>query len=111
MKPQTTVQILRCLILGRYTASIEGGELKIRGPQPLAGPLPASIKARRDELVACLSEHCGGTWPAAPGSALHAAYHANDNAAATFTSRLRERRNGKEHDASKRGNDEGVTQR
>jgi hypothetical protein len=44
------------------------GRLETEGPQPLAGPLPASIKARRDELVAYLLECCGGTWPAAPGS-------------------------------------------
>ncbi len=61
--PQTTIQILRCLTLGRYTAAVEDGELKIRGPQPLAGPLPASIDARRAELVAYLTDHCGGTWP------------------------------------------------
>ena len=71
MKPQTTLQILRCLTLGRYTVRVEGGELRIRGPQAIAGPLPASIKARRDELVAYLNEHCGGTWPPAPGSAVH----------------------------------------
>ncbi len=68
MSAQTTAQILRCLTLGRYTAAVEDGELRIRGPQPLAGPLPASIEARRDELVAFLSEQCGGTWPPAPGS-------------------------------------------
>jgi hypothetical protein len=70
MSAQTTTQILRCLTLGRYAATVEGtpSELKIRGPQPLAGPLPASIKARRDELVAFLSEQCGGTWPPAPDS-------------------------------------------
>ena len=67
---QTPTQILRCLTLGRYTAAVEGNpsELKIRGPQLLAGPLPASIEARRDELVAFLEEWCGGTWPPAPGS-------------------------------------------
>ena len=65
--PQTPTQILRCLTLGRYTAAVEGNpsELKIRGPQLLAGPLPASIEARRDELVAFLEEWCGGTWPPA----------------------------------------------
>jgi len=63
MSAQTTTQILRCLTLGRYAATVEGGELKIRGPQPLAGPLQASIEARRDELVAFLEEWCGGTWP------------------------------------------------
>ncbi len=61
--PQTPTQILRCLTLGRYTATVEGGELKIRGPQPLAGPLPASIEARRDELIALLNDHYDGTWP------------------------------------------------
>ncbi len=65
MSAQTTIQILRCLTLGRYTARVEGGELRIRGPQPLAGPLPASIKARHDELVAFLEEWCGGVWPPA----------------------------------------------
>ncbi|MBA2715245.1 MAG: hypothetical protein H0U55_17060, partial [Rubrobacteraceae bacterium] len=68
MKPQTTKQILRCFTLGRYTAAVEEGELKIRGPQPLAGPLPASIKARRDEIVDFLVECCGGVWPPAEGS-------------------------------------------
>jgi len=48
MSPQTIPQILRCLTLGRYAATVEGDELRIRGPQPLAGPLPASIRARRD---------------------------------------------------------------
>jgi hypothetical protein len=70
LKPQTTVQILRCLTLGRYTAAVEGGELRIRGPQPLAGPLPASIKANRDELIDFLNEWAGGVWPPAPGSGL-----------------------------------------
>ena len=68
MKPQTTIHILRCLTLGRYTVRVEGGELRIRGPQPLAGPLPASIKARRDELVDFLNEWGGGEWPPARGS-------------------------------------------
>jgi hypothetical protein len=70
LKPQTTIQILRCLTLGRYTSAVEGGELRIRGPQPLAGPLPASIKARREELVGFLDEWCDGAWPPAPGSGL-----------------------------------------
>ncbi len=73
LKPQTTAQILRCFSLGGYTASVAEGELKVRGPQPLAGPLPASIKARRDELAAFLNEHCGGAWPPAPGSPLRPA--------------------------------------
>jgi len=73
LKPQTTKQILCCLVLGRYTACVEGGELRIRGPQPLAGPLPASIEARRDELVAFLNEYCGAAWPPAPGSPLRPA--------------------------------------
>jgi hypothetical protein len=68
--PQTTVQILRCLTLGRYRAAVEDGELRIRGPQPLAGPLPASIKAQRDELIDFLQEWGEGAWPPAPGSEL-----------------------------------------
>jgi hypothetical protein len=67
---QTTVQIFRCLTLGRYTAAVEDGELRIRGPQPLAGPLPASIKANRDELVEFLLEYGDGVWPSATGSRL-----------------------------------------
>ncbi len=63
MKPQTTIQILRCLILGRYTARVVEGRLETEGPQPLAGPLPASIKARRDELIDFLNDHYDGTWP------------------------------------------------
>src|SRR5215218_9484072 len=70
LKPQTTAQVLRCLSLGRYTAAVEGDELRIRGPQPLAGPLPASIKARRDELIDFLEEWADGVWPPAPGSGL-----------------------------------------
>ena len=45
---QTVIQILRCLTLGGYTARVVDGRLEVQGPQPLAGPLPASIKARRD---------------------------------------------------------------
>ncbi len=73
MTAQTVVQILRCLTLGRYTAAVEGGELKIRGPQPLVGPLPASVRARRGELIAFLNEYGGGTWPPAPESGLREA--------------------------------------
>ncbi len=65
MSPQTVPQILRCFSLGGYTASVVEGELVVRGPQPLAGPLPSSIEARRDELVAFLEEWCGGVWPPA----------------------------------------------
>ena len=70
MKPQTTAQVLRCLSLGRYTAAVEGDELRIRGPQPLAGPLPDSIRAQRDELIDFLEEWADGVWPPAPGSGL-----------------------------------------
>src|SRR5829696_751432 len=73
LKPQTTAQVLRCLSLGRYTAAVEGDELRIRGPQPLAGPLPASIKANRDELIAFLNEWADGVWPPAPESRLREA--------------------------------------
>jgi len=68
LKPQTTVQILRCLALGGYTATVEVGELRIQGARPLAGPLPASIKANRDEIVAFLAYRCGGVWPPARDS-------------------------------------------
>ena len=70
MTPQTTIQILRCLTLGRYTAAVEDGELRIRGPQPLAGPLPASIKARRGELIDFLNGYAGGVWTPASSSTL-----------------------------------------
>jgi hypothetical protein len=73
LKPQTAMQILRCLTLGRYTAIVEGGELKVRGLQPLADPLPASIKLNRDELIAFLNEWADGVWPPAPGSGLREA--------------------------------------
>jgi hypothetical protein len=68
--PQTPIQILRCLTLGRYTARVVDGRLETEGPQPLAGPLPASIKAERDELIDFLNEWAGGVWPPAPGSEL-----------------------------------------
>ena len=70
MRSQTTIQILRCLTLGRYIAHVEGGGLRIQGPQPLAGPIPASIKANRNELIAFLGEWADGVWPPAPGSGL-----------------------------------------
>jgi hypothetical protein len=73
LKPQTTIQILRCLTLGSYTARVVDGFLEIEGPQPLAGPLPASIKARRDELIWFLNEWADGVWPPAPGSGLREA--------------------------------------
>lgn len=73
MKPQTTIQILRCLTLGRYTVRVTDDELRIKGPQPLAGPLPASIKARHDELIWFLEEWAAGVWPPAPGSGLREA--------------------------------------
>jgi hypothetical protein len=73
LKPQTTIQILRCFTLGSYAATVEDGDLRIRGPQPLAGPLPASIKARRDELVGFLTEWGDGAWPPKPGSGLREA--------------------------------------
>jgi len=68
VKPQTPIQILRCLTLGRYTARVVEGRLETEGPQPLAGPLPTSIRTRRDELIAYLSDYCGCAWPPAPGS-------------------------------------------
>jgi hypothetical protein len=58
--PQSVVQILRCFTLGRHAARVVGGRLETQGPQPLAGPLPDSIKARRDELIDFLGEWCGG---------------------------------------------------
>jgi hypothetical protein len=60
---QTPTQILRCLTLGGYTARVVEGRLETEGPQPLAGPLPASIEARHDELVTFLNDHYAGTWP------------------------------------------------
>jgi hypothetical protein len=75
---QTTAQILRCFTLGRYTAKVEGNELTVYGPQPLAGPLPASIKANRDELVAFLKEWADGVWPPAPRSELRKVQESRD---------------------------------
>ena len=70
MKAQTVPQILRCFTLGGYTARVVDGRLETEGPQPLAGPLPASIKANRDELIAFLNEWADGVWPPAPRSGL-----------------------------------------
>jgi hypothetical protein len=39
-----------------YNATTKLDRKYVRGPQPLAGPLPASIKANRDELIAFLNE-------------------------------------------------------
>jgi hypothetical protein len=68
LKPQTTIQILRCFTLGGYTARVVDGRLETEGPQPLAGPLPASINANRDEIIDFLVECCGGVWPAVDDS-------------------------------------------
>jgi hypothetical protein len=70
---QTTVQILRCLTLGGHTARVVDGRLETDGPQPLAGPLPDSIRFRRDELIDFLNEWGDGVWPPAPGSGLRKA--------------------------------------
>jgi hypothetical protein len=70
VKPQTVPQILRCFTLGGYTARVMDGRLETEGPQPLAGPLPVSIRANRDELIAFLNEWADGAWPPAPGSGL-----------------------------------------
>ncbi len=94
MSAQTTTQILRCLTLGRYAATVEGGELKIRGPQPLAGPLPASIEARRDELVAFLNDRYDGTWPPPepPRKSEYLHSRPREERAREFLAQLRERR-------------------
>lgn len=68
MRPRTPIQILRCLDLGGYTAHVANGKLVIRGPQPLAGPLPGSIEANREEIIYTLVEVCGGVWPPAKNS-------------------------------------------
>ncbi len=68
MSTQTTAQVLRCFDLGDYTARVVEAELVVRGPQPLAGPLPASVEANRDEIIDFLVGCCGGVWPPAPGS-------------------------------------------
>ena len=68
MKAQTVPQILRCFTLGGYTARVVTDRLETEGPQPLSGPLPASIRAQRDELVEFLVDHCGGVWPPAEDS-------------------------------------------
>ncbi len=80
MKPLTVVQIPRCRTVGGYTARVVDGRLVTAGPQPLAGPLAASIKARPDELVGFLSEWCGGAWPPArePMSTLREAQELKD---------------------------------
>jgi hypothetical protein len=70
VKAQTVPQILRCFTLGGYTARVVEGRLETLGPQPLAGPLPASIKVQRDELIDFLNEWADGVWPPAPGSGL-----------------------------------------
>jgi hypothetical protein len=78
LKPQTTIQILRCFTLGGYTARAVEGRLETEGPQPLAGPLPASIKAQRDELIDFLNEWADGVWPPAPGSELRKVQESRD---------------------------------
>jgi hypothetical protein len=67
VSPQSVVQILRCFTLGGHNARVVGGRLETRGPEPLAGPLPGSIKARRDELIDFLNEWADGVWPPATG--------------------------------------------
>jgi hypothetical protein len=67
---QTIPQILRCLTLGRYTVAVEADELRLQGPQPLAGPPPGSIKANREKLIDFLNEWADGAWPPPAGSGL-----------------------------------------
>jgi hypothetical protein len=64
---EIAAQIFRCLALGGYSATAGGGGPRIRGPRPLAGPLPPSIEAGRDEPVGFLNGWAGGAWPPAPG--------------------------------------------
>jgi len=78
VKAQTVPQILRCFTLGGYTARVVEGRLETLGPQPLAGPLPASIKANRDELIDFLNECADGVWPPAPGSELRKVQESRD---------------------------------
>jgi hypothetical protein len=92
LKPQTMPQIVRCLILGRYTAAVDGGELHIRGPQPLAGPLPGSIKANRDELIEFLNEWAEGLWPPPAGSGLRDLQEILDCSLATVLDTIEARR-------------------
>ena len=73
MNAQTVPQILRCFTMSGYTARVVDRRLETEGLQPLAGPLPASIKANRDELIAFLNEWADGVWPPAPGSGLREA--------------------------------------
>jgi len=80
---QTTVQILRCLTLGGHTARVVDGRLETDGPQPLAGPLPDSIRFRRDELVAFLNEWADGVWPPAPRLELRKVQESRDWGLAT----------------------------
>lgn len=80
---QTTVQILRCLTLGGHTARVVDGRLETDGPQPLAGPLPDSIRFGRDELVAFLNEWADGVWPPAPRSELRKVQESRDWGLAT----------------------------
>ena len=81
LKPQTVPQILRCFSLGGYEASVAAGELKIRGPQPLAGPLPASIKARRAEIIDFLEASCAGVWLPAKDSEFYESRDERESAA------------------------------
>jgi hypothetical protein len=83
LKPQTTIQILRCFTLGGYTARVVERRLETEGPQSLAGPLPASIRANRDELIAFLNEWADGVWPPAPRSELRKVQESKDCGLAT----------------------------
>ena len=56
-----------------YNVTTKPARKYVRGPQRLAGPLPASIKANRDELIAFLNEWADGVWSPAPRSGLREA--------------------------------------
>jgi hypothetical protein len=92
MKPQTIPQILRCLTLGRYTAAIEDGRLRLQGPQRMAGPLPDSIKANREELIDFLDEWACGLWPPPAGSGLRDLQEIFDCSLATVLDTIEARR-------------------
>lgn len=64
---RTAIQTIRCLWLGSYYAAVREGQLKVRGPVPMADNLQESVRENRAEIIEILEEYCGGTWTPRPG--------------------------------------------
>jgi hypothetical protein len=68
---RTAIQTIRCLWLGSYYAAMVEGQLRVRGPVPMAACLQESVRDNRVEIIELLETYCGGMWPPMPGSEIY----------------------------------------